>query len=213
MEYEGNALFNNSIYIVWYLSGIRYSSRASLQLNTHTRMCLGKFVIKLACSLCAVRVHLAHASAFIVCESWTSALNACKRCMSAFNACECCTSACECSKRTWRSHWSSSLLPSLKTTILSSIGRCFKLACTRQIIDQGHGKKVIADEPCYIRAFRWTCCTLLRCIKTAMRSYNLHDFIRILRNIPAQVTICTISYVAIGITHMHFYINYNEIYM
>ena len=43
-----------------------------------------------------------------------------------------------------------------------------------------------------------------------MRSYNLHDFIRILRNIPAQVTICTISYVAIGITRTYFYINYTR---
>ena len=32
----------------------------------HIRTCLGKFVIKLACLLCAVRVHLANASAFIV---------------------------------------------------------------------------------------------------------------------------------------------------
>ena len=43
-----------------------------------------------------------------------------------------------------------------------------------------------------------------------MRSYNLHDFIRILCNTPAQVTIRTISYVAIGITHTYFYVNYND---
>ena len=43
---------------------IRYSSRTSLQLNAHTRTCLGKFVIKLACLLRAVRVNLAHANAF-----------------------------------------------------------------------------------------------------------------------------------------------------
>ena len=29
---------------------IQYSLRASLQLNAHTRTCLGKFVIKLVCS-------------------------------------------------------------------------------------------------------------------------------------------------------------------
>ena len=66
-----------------------YSSHASLQLNVDTRTCLGKFVIKLACSLCAVRVHLVHASTFIVRESWTSAFNACECCTSAFNALEC----------------------------------------------------------------------------------------------------------------------------
>ena len=159
---------------------VQYSSRASLQLNAHTLTCLGKFVIKLACLLYAVRVHLAHTSAFIVRkswtsvreswtsvrESWTSALNARKHCTSAFSACECCMGACECSQRTWRSHWSSSLLLSLKTTMLFSIGGCFKLALTRQIIDQGHRKTVIADEPCYVRAFRWTCRTSLRYIAT-----------------------------------------------
>ena len=66
---------------------IRYSSRASLKLNPHIRTCLGKFAIKLACSLRAVRVHLAHVSAFIVRKSWTSALNARERCTSTFNAC------------------------------------------------------------------------------------------------------------------------------
>ena len=62
-------------------------------------------------------------------------------------------------------------------------------------------KTVIADEPFHVCAFRLTCRTSLRCVKTAIRSYNLHNFICILRNIPAQVTIRTISYVAIGITH------------
>ena len=32
-------------------------------LNTHTRTCLGEFVIKLTCCDRAVRVHVAHASA------------------------------------------------------------------------------------------------------------------------------------------------------
>ena len=140
----------------WYMSqkivahNIRYSSCASLQLNAHTRTCLGKFVIKLACSLRAVRVHLVHTSAFIVCESWTSAFNARERCTSAFNARECCTIACECSHRTWQSCWSSSLLPFLKTTTLSLIGGCFKLVHTHQIFNWGHVKTVIGDEPCYI---------------------------------------------------------------
>ena len=64
---------------------IRYSSRASLQLNAHNCTCLGIFVIKLGCLLRAVQVHLAHASKFIAHESWTSAFNARERCMSAFN--------------------------------------------------------------------------------------------------------------------------------
>ena len=49
-------------------------------------MCLGKFVIKLMCLLRAVRMHLVHASAFIVHESWTSACNAREHCT---NASEC----------------------------------------------------------------------------------------------------------------------------
>ena len=125
--------FNSIVCILLFSSKIRYSSRASLQLNAHTRTCLGEFVIKLTCCYHAVQVHLAHASTFIVHESWTSA----------FNECECCISACECSQRTWRScsqrTWrsccSSSLLPSLKTTTLSSIGGRFKLVRTQQIIE------------------------------------------------------------------------------
>ena len=64
-------------------------------------------------------------SAFNVCESWTSAFYARERCMSAFNACE---------------YW-------------ASVFKGFKLARTRQIIEKGHTKTVIADEPCYVRPF------------------------------------------------------------
>ena len=121
---------HNILYHIWY-------SRASLQLNAHTCTCLGNFLITLACSLHAVPVHLAHASAFIVRRSRTSAFNVHEHSTSAFNAHKCMRVL------------SKDMVIVLKLLTFavpkddnaSPIGRCFKLARTFQIIDLRRARK------------------------------------------------------------------------
>ena len=70
-----------------------------------------------------------------LCASAFSA-RACR--MSAFNVCE-----------SWIMHVSAARLHLMQASALKG----FELAQTHQIIGQGRAKTVIADEPCYIRAF------------------------------------------------------------